>query len=288
MPWFQVDDQLSFHAKVVAAGNPAMGLWVRAGSWCAQQITEGYIPKDIAKAMGTPAQIKKLLDVALWTEDKSGYRFHQWGERQMSKEEIEARRQKRIEAGRAGGKASGHSRRDKSERSKQGSKTEASASASAEPSAQANTNDSRTPVLVPVLEGSTYVDPEPHVSQRAGKPRGRERIDEINGTAHSPQAHSIAKRYADSCRQPPPGNTIRGVALAADGCLRSGYTDHQIEAGIQAWEASTFTSTSKIPDFVHQTVNRTNNAGPQNISKAEGWLNLGHQLDDHDRKAIEQ
>lgn len=31
MPWFKVDDTLALHGKVVAAGNPAMGLWVRAG-----------------------------------------------------------------------------------------------------------------------------------------------------------------------------------------------------------------------------------------------------------------
>jgi len=43
MPWFKVDDTLAFHAKVVAAGNAAMGLWVRAGAHSMQQLTDGFI-----------------------------------------------------------------------------------------------------------------------------------------------------------------------------------------------------------------------------------------------------
>lgn len=122
VPWFQVDDQLSFHPKAVRAGNGAMGLWVRAGSWCAQHLTGGFIPRDIARSMGTAAQINKLVEVVLWTEDSDGYQFHQWSDRQISKEELQDRRRKRAEAGRKGGQKSGQTRRA-------GSKNEASASA---------------------------------------------------------------------------------------------------------------------------------------------------------------
>ena len=51
MSWFKVDDQLAFNAKIVAAGNEAMGLWVRAGSWSAAQLTNGFIPEHMAIAM---------------------------------------------------------------------------------------------------------------------------------------------------------------------------------------------------------------------------------------------
>ena len=33
MPWFNVDDGFAFHRKAVRAGNAAIGLWTRAGSW---------------------------------------------------------------------------------------------------------------------------------------------------------------------------------------------------------------------------------------------------------------
>ncbi|WP_028479567.1 hypothetical protein [Nocardia sp. CNY236] len=111
MPWFQVDDQLGFHPKVVAAGNAAMGLWVRAGSWSMQQLTEGFVPAAIVRGLGSTTQAKKLVDVGLWTAEADGYRFHGWDERQMSKAEIEERRRKRAAAGRKGGQVSGRARR---------------------------------------------------------------------------------------------------------------------------------------------------------------------------------
>jgi hypothetical protein len=92
MPWFKVDDNLAFHAKAVAAGNPAMGLWVRAGSWCAQQLTDGFLPDHMLPALGTAQQAKRLVDNRLWERVQGGYRFHEWTERQPSKGDVEAER----------------------------------------------------------------------------------------------------------------------------------------------------------------------------------------------------
>lgn len=92
MPWFKVDDNLGFHHKVVAAGNPAMGLWVRAGSVCAQQLTDGFVPDHMAATLGTKAQAEKLVQVGLWDRVENGYTFHGWAERQPSKADVEAER----------------------------------------------------------------------------------------------------------------------------------------------------------------------------------------------------
>lgn len=124
MPWFQVDDQLSLHRKVSAAGNGAMGLWVRAGSWSMQNLTDGFIPTHIARVLGTQSQIKKLVEVRLWHVVPGGYQFHEWNERQMSAAEIAERRRKRAEAGAKGGRS--------------GSSTQASASANAQADASAS------------------------------------------------------------------------------------------------------------------------------------------------------
>ncbi|MFR9750481.1 hypothetical protein ACL02S_05535 [Nocardia sp. 004] len=140
MPWFQVDDQLGFHPKVVAAGNAAMGLWVRAGSWSMQQLTEGFVPAAIVRGLGSTAQAKKLVAVGLWAAEDGGYRFHGWGERQMSKAEIEDRRRKRAAAGRKGGQISGQVRR---------------AQAHASAAATQPVRHQRTPVPVPAPEKSS-------------------------------------------------------------------------------------------------------------------------------------
>src|SRR4051812_4306842 len=79
--WFKVDDGLAFHRKVVAAGNAAMGLWVRAGSWCGQHLTDGFIPDHMIAVLGTVSQRKKLITVGLWEEVPGGCMFHGWNEK---------------------------------------------------------------------------------------------------------------------------------------------------------------------------------------------------------------
>lgn len=95
MVWFKVDDTLAFHAKVMAAGNPAMGLWVRAGAWCAQMLTDGRVPTHVARSLGTARQAKALVDAGLWETAPEGYVFHDWSadERQPTREQVENKRE---------------------------------------------------------------------------------------------------------------------------------------------------------------------------------------------------
>lgn len=82
MSWFKVEDTLAFHLKTVAAGNAAMGLWVRAGSWSRATGSDGFIPDLIVRQLGTPAQAKRLVEVGFWDRLPTGYAFHEWDERQ--------------------------------------------------------------------------------------------------------------------------------------------------------------------------------------------------------------
>lgn len=91
--WFKVDDTLAFHQKVVMAGNAAMGLWVRAGAWSMQTMSEGFVPDAIACQIGTSGQAKKLVEVGLWDRLPTGYAFHQWDQRQPAKDEVERKRE---------------------------------------------------------------------------------------------------------------------------------------------------------------------------------------------------
>lgn len=92
MTWFKVDDTLAFHPKAIAAGNAALGLWVRAGTWCSQQLTDGYLPTEMARQMGTRAQATKLVEVGLWKEAPGGYQFHDWTDWNPTRLQIEADR----------------------------------------------------------------------------------------------------------------------------------------------------------------------------------------------------
>lgn len=115
MTWFKVDDSLAFHAKAVAAGNAAMGMWTRGGAWCAQQLTDGHVPAHMVPALGSKGQATALVNAGLWTRVDGGYRFHDWLDYQPTAAEVQADRTARhhakVRAGRAGGVASGVARR---------------------------------------------------------------------------------------------------------------------------------------------------------------------------------
>jgi hypothetical protein len=68
MPWFKIDDGFHCHTKVMAAGTPAIGLYVRCGSWAAQQTSDGIVPKSVARMYGTAHMIRALIDAGLWHE----------------------------------------------------------------------------------------------------------------------------------------------------------------------------------------------------------------------------
>lgn len=93
MTWFRVDDGLAFHAKTLQAGNAAMGLWVRAGAWCSQHLTDGLVPSHVSLTLGTSAQAKALVAAGLWREDVEGYRFHDWEQSNPRREDVEAERE---------------------------------------------------------------------------------------------------------------------------------------------------------------------------------------------------
>lgn len=93
MPWFYVEDDFSFHRKTIAAGNAAVGLWTRAGSWSMQTLTDGEIPAEMARSLGTTKETKRLVDVGFWVPKGDGYAFHQWETRQRSRVQVEADRE---------------------------------------------------------------------------------------------------------------------------------------------------------------------------------------------------
>jgi hypothetical protein len=93
MVWFRVDDNLAFHPKAMQAGNAAMGLWVRAGSWCTQQLNDGVVPREIVAALGGNEFVADdLVAAGLWHEHPKGYEFHDWKGYQFTRSEVEANR----------------------------------------------------------------------------------------------------------------------------------------------------------------------------------------------------
>ncbi len=98
MAWFKVDDKLHSHVKAARAGVEAMGLWLLCGSWCMDQLTDGFVPDYIALRIDPKARAKaaRLVSAGLWFEavqdgDK-GWKYHDWLNMQRSKEQVNAER----------------------------------------------------------------------------------------------------------------------------------------------------------------------------------------------------
>ena len=80
MTFFPIADEFALSPTAVSAGNGAVGLWARAGGWSTHQLTDGHIPAEVARLLGTPAEIKSLVRVGLWAPDpeRGGFVFTPW------------------------------------------------------------------------------------------------------------------------------------------------------------------------------------------------------------------
>ncbi len=98
IPWFKVDDKLHDHRKARAAGTTAMGLWVLAGSWAADNTTDGFVPDSICQRWDRAYKrlAATLVAVGFWSvacqDGEDGWRFHEWDQRQPTKKDIEKKR----------------------------------------------------------------------------------------------------------------------------------------------------------------------------------------------------
>jgi len=123
MPWFRLDDSFHSHPKVIAAGNEAIGLYVRCGTYAAEHLTDGFIPEDIAvlygasdtgsrrnPGTGKPETLAEtLVRTKLWRRARAGWRMRDYLDYNPSKKAVDngrranATRQRRWQAGRRNG-----------------------------------------------------------------------------------------------------------------------------------------------------------------------------------------
>jgi len=93
--YFQVDDKLHSHRKVLDLPLDAVGLWTLAGSWACDHLSEGFVPEGIVRRLGgLTGPSEALVAAGLWVQVDGGFQFHQWTEHNRSKEEVIAKREK--------------------------------------------------------------------------------------------------------------------------------------------------------------------------------------------------
>ncbi len=247
MAWFKVDDSIPFHPKVVAAGNLAIGLWLRAGGWCAQQMTEGFIPTGmLAPLGGTPSTARKLVGAGLWDVAEGGWRFHDWHTYQPTRAEVEGRRKRRAEAGAKGGKASGESRRESKTEANASTDGEANASGRASPSVRTRSKQNGTPSRsLTQRDISTYVESGSYVSERASfedAPPGR--VVPVDGWCH----------VRDLIPDEHPQVVRTGLAIQAASLLSGGTTDADVRDALTLWLRKPSLGPGVLPSLVSEAI----------------------------------
>lgn len=91
--WFKVDDKLWSSPKWLAASPRARALWVSAGSYCADQLTDGVVTASVLRLFGVRTVVaEELVKVGLWERVDDGYRFHDWADWQRTKAQVKADR----------------------------------------------------------------------------------------------------------------------------------------------------------------------------------------------------
>ena len=93
--WGKIHGSITWHAKALAAGDAALGVWVRLLGHCAQHLTDGFIPTPVALAVGStsPGAVDALVSAGLLEVAQGGYRLHDYLEHNSSRADIEASRE---------------------------------------------------------------------------------------------------------------------------------------------------------------------------------------------------
>lgn len=113
MPWFKVDDQFWSHPKVVECSDAAIALWVRAGSYASQHLTNGRITHGTLRMLASSREVADELVLAgLWDQlDARTWEFHDWESYQPTREVTESTREAKHDASVLGNHIRWHEKR---------------------------------------------------------------------------------------------------------------------------------------------------------------------------------
>ena len=107
MSWTKLDDGFWMHPKVMMAGNEAAGIFARCLSYCGNYLTDGLVPEPIAlQIAGSKRALDNAVNTGLLERLETGSIFiRDYLHHNPTRDEVEAQRAKRSEAGRRGGRA---------------------------------------------------------------------------------------------------------------------------------------------------------------------------------------
>lgn len=281
MPYFAANATRDNDAAVRRAGNAAMGLWLRAGAWSVARMTDGHVPGEVAADLGTEPQARKLVAAGLWAETADGYVFTTWAEDgNRTRAEVQHVSDARAAAGRAGGKASGKSRRNDPENDVisgandpendvtsgasgvEMTRNSGGVTPSDQGKSQAGASSKSNPLPSPTLPYPT--DPP------TGSPRGGTRVDLPSGL------QAVVDAWAEGASAAPVRPELKRITGDARELLASGTPLDDVCAGARI-AGGEGRPTIRVSVRKHQARRRGPAELPVN-DNIRGWMDLHDQL----------
>lgn len=237
MPWFKVDDKLHDHRKARIAKKAAMGVWVLAGSWCMDNLTDGFVPTDVLGRWGTKADANALVKAGLWMEaardGEAGWQFHDWTRFQPSAAVTAATKAAEQEAGVRGNHQRWHVKRGITDPDCEYCYRVPDGPPDQVPDALPESGPESPPI-----PPEPVPHPQPH--------------SEPDGSA----AQRLIAEWIEHCAERPPGRVVGQVAREVKTMLDEGIAETRVRAGLAEWHRKGL-HPSALASVVHEVSQRT-------------------------------
>ena len=93
MGWVRLDDRFPDNPKVEMLTDRAFRLHIRGLCYCSEHLTDGGVPRTVARRWGSPKSFLELFTARLWDDGVDGrYHIHDYLEYNPSREQVLARR----------------------------------------------------------------------------------------------------------------------------------------------------------------------------------------------------
>jgi hypothetical protein len=104
--WVKLDDGFWSDPDVIKVGNECAGVFARMLTYCGAHLTNGFIPEEAAKFISRRPALNKLAAAGFIEPIEDGWLIPKYLDFNPSRQDVEAKRRARSEAGRRGGLAS--------------------------------------------------------------------------------------------------------------------------------------------------------------------------------------
>lgn len=103
MTWLRLDDDFPDHPRIIGLSDTAFRTYVTGLCYCGRHLTDGDIPTGALRAIGPRRAAQELEAAGLWLRTDHGWAVRDYLHYQASRADVEAEKERKRTAGRAGG-----------------------------------------------------------------------------------------------------------------------------------------------------------------------------------------